>query len=116
MYQVQKLCTLTLYKDSTILPLKISIHNKTCNITVFQVDHILHSKVFCELVFHLRIFFNQGIVLCYLATYPPQAKQKFSDLLYTDLVYTLNLDDVLASYEINNPKDTLMLDQQLQRS
>ena len=38
---------------------------------------------------------------------PPQTTTKLSELLYTDIVYTINLDPIPASYDIKHISELL---------
>ena len=47
--------------------------------------------------FYIRDFNNEHIALFYLPIFPSQATPKLSEVLYTDIVYTVNLDAIPAS-------------------
>ena len=47
--------------------------------------------------------------------FPPQATPKLFELLYTDIVYTINLDAIPDSYDIKYIKELLKLDEQYQQ-
>ena len=82
--------------------------------TFYNLDHISFSYCF-EWVFYIRGFNNEHIALFYLPIFSPQATPRLSELLYTDLVYTINLDAIPASYDIKYIKELLMLDEQYQQ-
>ena len=63
----------------------------------YNIDHILYSHTCCELIFYSRDFNNKHIALFDIPISPPQAIPKLSELLYTDIVYTINLDAIPAS-------------------
>ena len=65
--------------------------------------------------FYFRDFNNENIALFYLPIFPPQATPKLSEILYTDIVYTVNLDAIPASYDIKYIKELLRLDKQYQQ-
>ena len=67
------------------------------------------------MVFYIRDFNNEHIALFYLHIFPPQAKPKLSDILYTDILYTINLDVIPASYDMKFIKELLRLDEQYQK-
>ena len=46
---------------------------------------------------------------------PPQATPKLSEVFYTDILYTVNLDAIPASYDIKYIKELLRLDEQYQQ-
>ena len=50
---------------------------------------------------YIRDFNNEHIALFHLPIFPPQATPQLSEFLYTDIVYTVNLDAIPASYDIN---------------
>ena len=81
----------------------------------YKLDHILYSHTCCEWVFRIRDFNNEHIALFYLPIFPPQATPKLSEILYTDIVYTVNLDAIPASYDIKLIKVLLRLDEQYQQ-
>ena len=60
-------------------------------------------------------FTNENISLFYLTIFPPQATPKIFELLYTDIVYTVNLDAILASCDIKHIKHIPKLDEQQQQ-
>ena len=60
-------------------------------------------------------FKNEHLALFYLPIFPPQATPKLSEILYTDIAYTVNLDAIPASYDIKYIKDLLRLDEQYQQ-
>ena len=70
----------------------------------YNLDHILYSHTCCEWVFYIRDFNNEHIALFYLPFFPPQAAPKLAECLYTDIVYTVNLDAIPASYDIKYNK------------
>ena len=88
----------------------LSLHQKQNNL-----DHILYSHTCCKWVFYIRDFNNGHIDLFYLPIFPPQATPNFSEILYTDIVYTVNLDAIPASNDIKNIKELLRLDEQYQQ-
>ena len=61
---------------------------------------------------YIRDFKNEHIALFYLPIFPPQATPKLLEPLYRDIVYTVNLDTVPASYDIKDIKELLRLDEQ----
>ena len=65
--------------------------------------------------FYVRDIYNEHIALFYLPVFPPQASPKLSEILYTDIVYTVNLDAIPASYEMKHIKELLRLDEQYQQ-
>ena len=81
----------------------------------YNLDHILYSHNCCEWVFSIRDFNNEHITLFYLPILPTQATPKLSETLYADIVYTVNLDAIPASYNINYIKELLRLDEQYQQ-
>ena len=81
----------------------------------YNLDHILYSHTCCEWVFYIRDFNNEHISLFYLPIFPPQATPKFSKILYTFILYTVNLDATPASYDIKYIKELLRLDEQNQQ-
>ena len=81
----------------------------------YDLDHILYSHTCCEWVFFIRDFINEDIAIFYLPFFPPQATPKLSKFLYTDIVYTINLDTIPASYDIKYIKELLRLDEQYQQ-
>ena len=81
----------------------------------YNLDHILYSHTCCEWVFYIRDFNNKHVALLYLPIFPPQATPKLSKVLYTDIVYTVNLDAIPASYDIKDIKELLGLDEQYQQ-
>ena len=80
-----------------------------------NLDHILYSHTCCEWVFYIRDFNNEHVALFYLPIFPQQATPKLSQALYTDIVYTINLDDIPASYDIKFIKELLRLDEKYQQ-
>ena len=63
----------------------------------YNLDHILYSHTCCEWVFYITDFNNEHFALFYLPTFPPpKATPKLSEILYTDIVYTVNLDAIPA--------------------
>ena len=68
----------------------------------YNVDHILYC---CERLSYIRDFNKIKIALFYLPTFPPQVTTKKSDFFYTNIVYTINLDAILASNDINYIKE-----------
>ena len=81
----------------------------------YNLDHILYSHTCCEWVFYIGDFHNDHLALFYLPIFPPQATPKLSEILYTDIVYTVNLDAIPASYDIKYIKELLRLDEQYQQ-
>ena len=79
-----------------------------------NLDHNLYSHIYCEWGF-FRDFNNKHNAFFYLPIFPPQATPKLSGILYTDIVYTVNLDAIPASYDIKNIKKLLRLDEQFQQ-
>ena len=77
----------------------------------YNLDHILYSHTCCEL-FYITDFNYEHIVLFHLPIFPHQATPKLSELLYTDIVYTINYDAFPASYDIKYIKEVLRLDEQ----
>ena len=63
----------------------------------YNFHHILYSYTCCERVFYIRDFNNEHIALFCLPIFPPQATPKLSKILYTEIVYSVNLDAILAS-------------------
>ena len=82
----------------------------------YNLDQFLYSHTCCEWVFYIRHFNNKHIALLYLPIFPPQATPKLSKVLYTDIVYTVNVDAIPASYDIKDIKELLRLDEQYQQS
>ena len=80
----------------------------------YNLDHILHSHTCCEWVFYIRDFNNENIALFYLLIFHPRTTPKLSEILYTDIVYTVNLDGIPASFDIKYPKELLRLYKQYQ--
>ena len=62
--------------------------------------------------FYIRDFNNEHTALFYLTIFPPQATSKLSETLYTEIVYTVNLDAIPASYDTKYIKELLRLDEQ----
>ena len=81
----------------------------------YNLDHILYSHTCSEWVFYIRDFNNEPIALFCLPIFPPQATPKLSEILYTDIVYTVNLDAIPASYDIKYIKELLSLYEQCQQ-
>ena len=81
----------------------------------YNLDHILYSHTCCEWVFYVRDFNNDHLALFYFPIFPPQATPKRSETLYNDIVYTVNLDAIPASYDIKYIKELLRLDEQYQQ-
>ena len=81
----------------------------------FNLDQILYSHTCCECVFYIRDFNSKHIALFFLPVFPPQATPKLSQLSYPDIVYTINLDAIPASYNINHIKKLHRLDEQNQQ-
>ena len=81
----------------------------------YNLDHILYSHTCCEWVFYIRDFNNEHFALFYLIIFPPQATPQFSEILYTDIVYTVNLDAIRASYDIKCFKELRRLEEQYQQ-
>ena len=81
----------------------------------YNIHHILYSHTCCEWVFYIRDFNNEHIALFYLPNSPSQSTPKLSENLYTDIVSTLNLDAIPASYDIKYIKELLRLDEQYQQ-
>ena len=81
----------------------------------YNLDHILYSRTCCEWVFYIRDFNNEHIALFYLPVFPQRATLKFSEILYTDIVYTVNLDTIPASCDIKYIEELLRLDEQYQQ-
>ena len=79
---------------------------------VYNLDHILYSHTCCEWVFYNRDFDNEQIAIFYLPIFRPQGTPKLSELLYTDILYYINLDAIPASYDIKHNKELLRLDEQ----
>ena len=74
----------------------------------------MYSHTCCEWVFYIRNSNNDHIDLFCLPLFPPQATPKLSELLYTDIVYTVNLDAIPASYDIKYIKKRSRLYEQYQ--
>ena len=83
--------------------------------TFYILDHILYSHTCCGWIFYIRDINNEHIALFYLPIFPPQATPKLFEILYTDIVYAVNLDAIPASYDIKQIKDLLRLDEQHQQ-
>ena len=66
-------------------------------------------------IYKKKDFTNEHISLFYLTIFPPQATTKICDFLYTDIVYTVNLDAILASCDIKYIKHIPKLDEQQQQ-
>ena len=81
----------------------------------YNLGYILYSNTCCEWVFYFRDFNKEHIALFYLPIFQSHATPKLSELLYTDIVYTSNLDAIPASYDIKNIKEVLRLDEQYQQ-
>ena len=65
--------------------------------------------------FYNRDFNNEHNALFFLPISTPQATPKFSEILYKDIVYTVNLEAIPASYDIKYNKELLRLDEQYQQ-
>ena len=78
----------------------------------YNLDCILCSHICCERIFYIRDFKNEHIALFYLSMFPPQVTSKLSELLYTDNVYSINIDAIPASYDIKYIKELIRLDEQ----
>ena len=81
----------------------------------YNLYHILYSQTCCEWVFYIKDFSNDHIAIFYLPTFPTQARPKLSEILYTDIVYTVNIDAIPASYDIKYIIELLRLDEQYQQ-
>ena len=81
----------------------------------YNLDHILYSHTSCEWVFYIRDFNSEHIALLYLPIFPPQTTPTIAELLYKDIVYTLNLDAIPASFDTKHIKEHLKLDEQYQQ-
>ena len=79
------------------------------------LDYILYSHTWCEWVFYIGDWNNKHIALFYLPILPPQATPQISDFLYTDIIYTINLDASPACYCTKYIKKLLKLDEQNQQ-
>ena len=55
------------------------------------------------------------MALFYLPVFPPQATPILSEIFYTDIVYSVNLDAIPASSDIKYIKEFLRLDEQHQQ-
>ena len=82
----------------------------------YNLDHILYSHTCCEWAFYIRDFNNEHIALFHLPIFPPQATPKLSEIQNTDIVYTVNLDAIPASYDIKYIKELLRLDELYQQT
>ena len=67
------------------------------------------------MVFYIKGFNNEHIDFFYLPIFPPQATPKLSEILFTDIVYTVNLDAIPASFDTKYFKELLRLDEQYQQ-
>ena len=76
----------------------------------YNLDQILDSPTCCEWVFYILDFNNENIPLFYLSIFPPQATPKHYENIYTDIVYTVNIDAIPASYDIKYIKKTPQVD------
>ena len=68
----------------------------------YNLDNILHSHNCCEWTVYIRDFNNENIAFFDLPMFLPQVTHKLSELFHTDIVYTINLDVIPASYNIKN--------------
>ena len=68
----------------------------------YNLDNVLYSHNYCEWAVFIRDFNNENIALFDLPMIPSQVTHKLSELFHTDIVYTFNLDDIPASYNIKN--------------
>ena len=82
---------------------------------IYNIDHFLFSHTCREWVFYVRNFNNEHIALFYFPIFPPPLTPKLSEILYTDIEYTINLDAIPASYDKKIIKEFLGLDEQIQR-
>ena len=80
-----------------------------------NLDHILSSHACCDCVFYIGDFNNEYTALFYLPIFPAQATPKISELLFWDIVYTINLDAIPATFDIKFIKVLLKLDEQYQQ-
>ena len=76
---------------------------------------MLYSHNSCEWVFYIRYINNKRIPFFYIPIFPPQATPKISELLYTDILYTTNLDAISAAYNIKHFKQLLKLREHYQQ-
>ena len=61
---------------------------------------------------YIRDLNNEHIALFHFPILPPQATPNLSEILYTDIVYTVNLDAIPASYDMKYIEELLRLDEQ----
>ena len=66
----------------------------------YNLDHVLYPHTCSEWVFYITGFNNKHMALFYLPFFPAQATPKLSEILYTHIVYTVNLDAVPAFKDI----------------
>ena len=78
----------------------------------YNLDHTLYSHTCCDWVFYIRSFNNEHITLFYFTFFLPQATPKLPEILDSAIVYTVNLDNIPASYDIKYITELLMLDEQ----
>ena len=64
---------------------------------------------------YIKNFNKEVIALFFLSIFSPHSKSKTAETLYNDIVYTLNLDAIPASYDIKYTKDLPKLDEQYQQ-
>ena len=78
---------------------------------LYNLDHILQSHTCCDWVFYFRDVNNEHIAFFYL-----QATPTISEILCTNIVFTVNLDALPSSYKIIYIKELLRLDEQYQQT
>ena len=78
------------------------------------ITFYIHTLIANEF-FYIKDFNNEHIARFYFPFFPPQATSKLSEILYTDIVYTVNLDAIPASNDIKYIKELLRLGEQYQQ-
>ena len=82
----------TLYADTFLYIQNFKPKQIRFQIIFYNLDHILYSHTCCEWVFYIRDFNKEHMALFYLIIFPPQATPKLSEILHTDIVYTVNIN------------------------
>ena len=82
---------------------------------IFQRISQFYSHTLVANGFFILEFLITIILPFYLQIFPPQETSKISELLYTDIVYTILLDAIAAFYDIKCVKDLFKVDEKLQQ-
>ena len=82
----------------------------------YKPDHILYSHMCCKWFSLLETSITNTLLFSISQFFHHKQHQtpKLSEILYTDIVYTVNLDAIPASYHIKYIKELLRLDEQYQ--